>query len=175
MKHRRRQHGKAGPPIRKTKDEQGFVPPTETNVHGGTLCFIVMGPPLLQRWRLAAVGSGYPSVVCSIFRRVVVWGAKVRCTSFACLAVCGRGWGVGGTVSCSMMTQPSHGGFWGGGRDAAVQHGASIVCPSTRVPVVKRQCNRGAGCSSAQQRQHVEADLSSRSHSQWREHNEGFP
>ena len=39
-----------------------FLTPTETNVHGDALCFMIMGPPLLQRvavgggWRLAVGG-----------------------------------------------------------------------------------------------------------------------
>ena len=33
----------------------GFVQPTETNVHGDALCFMVMGP---SRWRVA-VGDGW--------------------------------------------------------------------------------------------------------------------
>ena len=45
-----------------------FVTPTETNVHRNALCFMVMGPSLLQRlavggwWRLA-VGGGWRLVV----------------------------------------------------------------------------------------------------------------
>ena len=39
-----------------------LVKPTETNVHGDALCFMVMGPSLLQRlavggWRLVGIGG----------------------------------------------------------------------------------------------------------------------
>ena len=45
-----------------------FVTPTETHVHGDALCFLVMGPSLLQRlvvggWWQLAVGGGWRLVV----------------------------------------------------------------------------------------------------------------
>ena len=46
----------------KKKESETFVTPTETNVHGDALCFLVMAPSLLQSlavdgwWRLAVGG-----------------------------------------------------------------------------------------------------------------------
>ena len=59
--------------VRKGKGKEKFCNAIETNVHGDALCFMAMGPPLLQRlpaggwwwlaavggWRLVAVGSGW--------------------------------------------------------------------------------------------------------------------
>jgi len=48
--------------------KKGFVPPTETNVHGDALCFVATGPSLFQRWaaggwwRLAVGGPWGPSL-----------------------------------------------------------------------------------------------------------------
>ena len=44
------------------EEKKTFATPTEKNVHGDALCFVVMGPSLLQRlavggWRLVAVGG----------------------------------------------------------------------------------------------------------------------
>ena len=46
----------------RTRKKKTFVTPTEKNVHGDALCYIVMGPFVLQRlavggWRLVAVGG----------------------------------------------------------------------------------------------------------------------
>ena len=48
-------------------ESESFGTPTETNVHGDALCFLIMGPCLLQRlavdgWRLV-VGGGWQLVV----------------------------------------------------------------------------------------------------------------
>ena len=56
-----------------------FITPTETNVHGDALCFMVMGPSLLQRlavggWRLAAVGGWWELAVGGGWWRLAVSG-----------------------------------------------------------------------------------------------------
>ena len=53
----------------KKKKRKELVTPTATNVHGDTLCSMIMGPSLLLRlavggwWRLVAVGGGWWLVV----------------------------------------------------------------------------------------------------------------
>ena len=52
--------------------------PTETNVHGDALCFMVMRPSLLQR---LAVGGGWRLAVVGSWRLVAVgghWGLPLR-------------------------------------------------------------------------------------------------
>ena len=41
--------GRQGCPSGGRKKGRGFVLPTETNVHGDALCFVVMGPSVVQR------------------------------------------------------------------------------------------------------------------------------
>ena len=90
--------------LRGGKPKQTFVTPTETNVHGDALCFMVMGPFLLQRlavvgrrlvvgcwwlvglaldgWRLVVVGGwrlvgGWWWVVVGGWRRLAVGGWRL--------------------------------------------------------------------------------------------------
>ena len=66
---------------------RAFVTPTGTNVHGGALCFMVMGPSLLQRlavggWWMVAVGGWRLAV--GGWRLVAVL-AKLSCPHKTCL------------------------------------------------------------------------------------------
>ena len=60
------------------RGEKIFVTPTEMKVHGDALCFVVMGPSLLQRlvvggWRLV-VGGGWRRLAVGGWRLVVPRG-----------------------------------------------------------------------------------------------------
>ena len=63
------------------KKRKGFVTLTEMNVHRDALCFMAMGPSVLQRlavggwWRLVAVGGGWWLAVSS------PWGLSLRAVS----------------------------------------------------------------------------------------------
>ena len=80
---------------------KGFVTPTETNVHGDALCFMVIGPSLIQRlavggWRLATVGGGWCLAVAGCWL-VVVGGWRLAAVgSWRLLAVGGWRLAVGG-------------------------------------------------------------------------------
>ena len=64
-------------------NKKHFVTPTETKVHGGALCFVVMGPSLLRRlavggWRLAVGGGWWRLAAVGRWRLVVPWGLSLR-------------------------------------------------------------------------------------------------
>ena len=77
------------------KKKRTFVTPTETNVHGGSVCFLVMGPSVLQRlavgswWWLAAVGG---------WRLVTVGGWR--------LVAFGGGWRLAGSLGAVLNCCP---------------------------------------------------------------------
>ena len=80
--------------------------PTGTNVDGDALCFMVMGPPLLQRlavggWWLVVVGSSWRLAVGGSWRLAV--GGCNRPTSLACTEQLGI------PNSCSVVLGPSMG------------------------------------------------------------------
>ena len=88
-------------------EKKTFATPTETNVHGDALCFMVMEPSLLQKltvggwwrlavggwWRLAAVGGWWGLVVSGWGRFAALGGSRSAVGDGWRLAV-GGPWGL---------------------------------------------------------------------------------
>ena len=88
----------------KTWNKEGFVPPTETNVHRDALCSVVMGRPLLQRlvvggwWRL--VVGGWWQLAVGRYWLVAAGGCRLAVGSGWHLAVVGW-WSLGAVLKGS--------------------------------------------------------------------------
>ena len=85
----------------------GFITPTATNVHGDSLCFLVVGHSLLQRLAVVVGGGGRRFVVGGGWRLALGGWQLVAVAGWRRLAAVGGGWrlAVGGPWGLSLTKQ----------------------------------------------------------------------